>query len=169
MMFKGQVRHDPDDGTVVLEIDPADLAPRVEAMLIDGTRFNPKTELHITVIGRSTAVDMAKQGVSGDLIAGLLSRLPRSWRVRRLDSWWRIEDPDWQGPEDLPGEGRSSVVEDVQCQEGEVFFAALSREAGNAFVSPPFHVTWYVRRDLNGIALPTAATLAKLGKRIDPQ
>lgn len=167
MLFKAQARHDQDNGTLILAIDPADLSPHIDAILVDGARFNPKEELHITVIGQSAARRLSEAGVGAELVADLMARLPKSWRVRRLDRWWRIDDPSWQGPEDKEPQGRASIIEEVQCQEGEVFFAALSRDAGTPVPSPPFHITWYVRRDPRGIALPTAAVLQKVGTRID--
>jgi len=167
MYLKAQARHDPKEGTLLLDFDPADLSPKIEAILYEGQRFNPKDELHVTVIGRSAAKRLAASGVGEDTVAGLVERLPKTWRVRRLDRWWRVEDRSWKAPTDDEPGGRGSLIEEIQCHEGEVFFTALQREMDDGLETPPFHITWYVRRDPRGIALPSHAVLEKVGTRIE--
>jgi hypothetical protein len=161
-LFKAPVQFDAEEGTIIMPIDPVDVSPPIDAILEGGVRFNPKSELHITILGRIQAKNLKAKGITHEQIAGLLQRLPRSWRVARQGRWWRIDHPDWDN-----GRGRSSIIQEVQCREAEVFFVGLTRETGVAVTSPPFHITWYVYHDDRGIPVPDVASLEKYGTRLE--
>ena len=99
----------------------------------------------------------------------ILARLPKHWRVRPLGRWWLLEEPDWVSTEGGDRKGRSSMIEMVQCMEGERFFAELSRQADQEIPQPPFHVTRFFHGDPNGISVPDRESLERIGTALQEQ
>ena len=99
-MFRTTVDFDPVAGTVLLPIDPIDMVQPRTALLHETVRFDPKQELHITVIGRQQAQALKQLSVA-ERVAETLTRLPKHWRVRPLGRWCLLDDPEWERIERL--------------------------------------------------------------------
>jgi hypothetical protein len=167
-MFKATVDFDSASGTVLLPIDPLDIVQPRTALLHGALRYDPKDELHVTLIGKKLADRLKALGVTGN-VADVLARLPKHWRVQPLGRWYVLQEPQWVSPGGGDREGRASMIEMVQCMEGMRFFAELSRQAGQDISPPPFHVTRFFHADSMGIAVPDQETLERLGTLLQEQ
>ena len=75
-MFKAPVNFDAEECTIVMPIDPVDVSPPIDAIFEGGTRFNPKDELHITILGRIQAKHLMKQGITAEQASVMITGTP---------------------------------------------------------------------------------------------
>ena len=146
----------------MLLINPGDIAPPNTAILHVGLWFSPKDELHVTLIGKQQASRLNDLGLA-ELVAPILQRLPNHWPIGSLGRWYLLKEPQWAPTEAPERQGRASIIELVQCRQGERFFAELSRQAGQQLPAPPFHITHFVHADRHGIAVPDLQFLQRVG------
>ncbi|HEY4559504.1 MAG TPA: hypothetical protein VIG54_02035 [Lysobacter sp.] len=143
-----------NENTLVL---PLDDAPPGTPLDIDGRRFEPKGELHVTLVG----------GRLGDELRRVLGE--------RLDAATRpaFEALDWsleRGGERLlvekPGTGDdgergtvASVIELVELPALDFYYQWLGELLGRQLTVPPAHVTLYTHGKSKGIGIPAARHL----------
>lgn len=150
--------------TLLLHIDPRHWAPPRRPILVDGLRFEPKTELHVTLFGRKA---LAR------LLGGPLARRRRhqkalraafeacDWRWRRTGRLDRLQrrEPDGGG---VVG----SIIEHIELPGLATFHALLQDLVDDDMPdAPPPHVTLYTMGRPEGIGVQDAVALQRLRVR----
>ena len=139
---------------------PLEDTPPTQAVVIDGRRYEPKGELHVTLVGST------------------LGRELRDTLGSRLDAATRpaFEALDWSvarsgrgavlaatGALDAGGRGAvGSVVEFVDVPALAHFRRWLGELLGRQLPVPPAHVTLYTAGRARGIGIPTPAALRRM-------
>lgn len=146
--------------TLVLPV-ARDARARDHAVVLDEARFEPKAELHVTVVGRTLGARIAQALADGTLqeaaLASAFEALDWSWSDTGAYVWLRKDKP----------EGRAeSVVELIEMPAMAAFHFALGRKLGERLPVPPAHVTRWVRGNPEGIGVPDEDTLRALTVRL---
>jgi hypothetical protein len=143
--------------TLVLPIDPRDWPPPSLPLDVDGHRFAPKQELHVTVVGKALGARLRAAIEGGRIDEAALRHefAGQRWRLRRSGERVRLRKP-------APDAAIESIIEPVALPAMARWHAWLGRALGEALPVPPPHVTLYVRGDAEGIGVPDEATLARL-------
>lgn len=150
-------------GTVVLPV-PARLWPPPSApVMLHGCRFQPKRELHVTLVGTVLGACLQAAMEDGRLDeAGIAAAFAgQSWQCARAGPCMRLER---RGESAGPGATivAASLIERIELPAMDGFHADLGRLLGASLDVPPPHVTLYTRGDDAGIGVPDEATLAAL-------
>ena len=149
--------------TLILPLAPRDWAPPRAGVLVEGQRFEPKSELHITLVGRR----LMQALLQGD-------KALRRRRQRALREAFQAQDWGWrrsgrltwlQRRECERGGHADAIVEHIALPAMAPFHAGLGHLLGQALPLPPPHVTLYTRGLPGGIGLPDPATLERLRVR----
>lgn len=153
-----------EDHTLVL---PLDDAPPAAAVSVDGLRFDPKKELHITLVGPELGAELHR--VLGDRLESATRPAfdALDWSGARTGALWRIEHRIREA--DGKAGIRSAIIEDVELPAMAFLHHWLGTLLGRQLPVPPPHVTLYTHGSPRGIGLPTEARLrAHLREAIDP-
>jgi hypothetical protein len=134
-------------GYLVIKIAMDDYGYSHTEVSYRGKTFEPKDELHITILSDEAA----------EMVGKFLEEHPDDrQRICRL-----VEETDWTFhktgelyyvQEDADGE---TIIEMVDMPELEGFFRKLSRITGKDLEIPPVHVTLYLRGTKTGIGIAT--------------
>lgn len=150
--------------TVVVPLDPAEWPPPAHAVSLDGTRFDPKRELHVTVLGSALGAR-----ISGLVACRALSELmlvdafeAYDWTPVRTHTLLRLA-------KDEDGTCVESLIEPLTLPALAKFHVALGELLGEKLPPPPPHVTLYTRGSDEGIGVPDEQTLRELlVAQVDP-
>lgn len=147
-----------DERTLVLPI-PADAwAPPHTPISLDGIEFEPKDELHVSLVGR--ALGRQIHDTLGERFRTCAVRAAfeaQDWRFDRTGELLRLR----KIARYRSGEERVShaVIERVRMPAMARFHHALGDLLGRKLPVPPPHVTLYARGRLRGIGVPSPAKL----------
>ena len=141
-----------DADTLLLPIAPSAWPVPAAPLSLDGVAFVPKSELHVTLVGRALGAELREGGLQAEVLAACAAL---DWRFRRRGEWWWLHDP---------GRHRHSVIERIDLPSLPVLYAGLGRKLGRP-LPPPAHVTLYVAGDEGGIGVADDASLARLAVR----
>ncbi|MDQ3269286.1 MAG: hypothetical protein M3Q11_03675 [Pseudomonadota bacterium] len=149
--------------TLILPI-PHDLWPPPSSPVsLDGITFQPKHELHVTLVGRGLGQALhGEPGRRGFRVQTVREAFARQdWSFERSGHFLRLEKRE------LAGRGRSigSIVEHVRMPALARFYDELADLLGRKLAIPPPHVTLYTVGRSQGIAVPDVATLQRLAMR----
>lgn len=150
--------------TLLLPIDvvtwPAPTAP----VVLDGWHFVPKSELHVTLIGRA---------LGQQLLAS-----PGERRYRTLVARTAFESLDWSyvregallrlekhGAEGGPDDRMGAIIELIGLPALAEFYQQLGLLLGRELPVPPPHVTLYTAGKSKGIGVPNANALREFTVR----
>ena len=143
-----------NENTLVL---PLDDAPPTAPLDVDGRRFEPKQELHVTLVGRELGEELRR--VLGD-------RLDTATRPAFEALDWTIERGGERLIVEKPGtadDGRhatvASVIELVELPALDFYYRWLGGLLGRQLAVPPAHVTLYTHGKAKGIGIPAARSL----------
>ena len=147
-----------DAGTLLLRIDPADWPPPVRGLELDGVRFAPKDELHVTLVGRVLGESLRNAVAEGRVAASEVENAiaAQDWEFRRGGGFLRIQKRARGG--DVIG----SVIERVAMPAMAGLHARLGELVGRELPVPPPHVTLYVAGRAEGIGVASEAELREL-------
>ena len=138
-----------------------DAGTTVHAVLLDDARFEPKAELHVTVIGRTLGARITRALADDTLreaeLASAFEALDWSWSDTGAYVWLR---------KDKPAGRVESVIELIEMPAMAAFHFALGRKLGERLPVPPAHVTRWVRGDAEGIGVPDEDALRALTVRL---
>lgn len=147
---------DPQTGYVVVQLNKAEYGYHDEPVLYQGRVFQPKPELHITIVSADAA----------EAVRSFIERRPDDavhiqeivdetrWVFRELDAFYHVmESPEVE-----------TIVQMVEVPHAAEFFSRLSGLVGQGFVLPPTHVTLYMRGTEKGIGLPTPTVFDQLAR-----
>lgn len=145
--------HWSDAGTLLLAIAPEAWRPPSRGVRVDGIDFAPKTELHVTIVGRGLAAEVRTAIVGGDALAAAIDQAIASldWSWTRRRTWWLLRKHDG-------GVGKTSIVETIAMPEMRDFHARLGTLLGRPLPVPPPHVTLFIAGDAEGIGVPDGET-----------
>lgn len=146
---------------------PLDDAPPTAAIDLNGLRFEPKRELHITLVGQKLGEELHRVlGYRLD-VATRAAFEALDWSGARTGSLWRIEHR--VRAKDGKPSVRSTIIEDIELPAMAYLHRWLGTLLGRQLAVPPPHVTLYTHGDARGIGLPTETRLrAHLREAIDP-
>ncbi|HVF35004.1 MAG TPA: hypothetical protein VND91_06740, partial [Candidatus Saccharimonadia bacterium] len=149
------------DGTLVLPIDDRSGAWPARPLKLDETRFAPKRELHVTIVGRAlgarVAEALSRESLAERELADAFEALDWSHDDTDAFVWLRKVKPE--GVAD-------SIIELVDLPALAAFHFALGRRLGDRLAVPPAHLTRWVRGDPEGIGVPDDAALHELTVRL---
>lgn len=137
--------------TVVIPVAPGAWPPPAAAVVVAGVRFEPKRELHVTVVGKALGARLRERCDEGEVAAAFAAQDWSFQRTRCLLHLRRVVD----------GATEQSLIERIAQPAMAMFHAVLSRLLGEALPVPPPHVTLYVAGTDEGIGLPDEAALAR--------
>jgi hypothetical protein len=145
--------HWSNAGTLLLAIAPEAWPPPSRGARMDGIDFAPKTELHVTIVGRALGAEL-RTAIAADpglatAIDATLASLDWSWTRDR--AWWLLRKREGATQ-------KASIVETVALPAMQRFHARLGQLLGRTLPVPPPHVTLYVAGGPEGIGVPDDAT-----------
>lgn len=141
------VSFEKDSGHLVAQLDKRAFGLEAEGVLYRGKHFQPKDELHITILS-SGAAEKVKQHLERhpqdeDRIRRLINSA--GWSYKKIGRFYHIQAEP----------GVESLIQMVELPGLEQFFHELRSIVGADLPLPPTHVTLYTRGDPHGIGLPT--------------
>lgn len=153
----------PAGNSLVLPIAPQRWPPPSDAVEIDGITFQPKSELHITVIGNRLGRELRELFAAHWLAAAVGEALDRQdWRFARSGRQLLLRKPF---VEDGRRRVAHSMIERIELPAMAPFHRELGRLLGRQLPVPPPHVTLYVAGRPAGIGVSSAARLRAFAVR----
>jgi hypothetical protein len=148
-------------GMIVTHIDKIDFGFIDRPVRYQGLLFQPKRELHITIISKDAGVIMAHLTRHPEDVEDILDLVvSTNWSFYRLNTFYYVQEK----PE------VETIIQMVEIPALQSFLGELSRLAGHGFLMPPTHITLYERGAEKGIAIPDQHSLQHLMKtQIQPQ
>jgi hypothetical protein len=146
---QGSASFDAESAYLVVQLDKHDFGLPDGEVAYRGRIFQPKEELHITILSRSAAetLKQRREGQPTDLDRVKQLIEDTDWSYRKRNEFYRVEE--------VPG--IESIVQMVDAPSLSAFFRELSQIAGQELEPPPAHVTLYTRGNPKGIGLSTRA------------
>lgn len=147
-----------DERTLVLPIPVDAWAPPHAPIAIDGIEFEPKDELHLTLVGR--ALGRQIHATLGERFRTCTVRAAfeaQDWRFERTGELLRLR----KTVRYTSGEERvaHALVERVRMPAMARFHHALGDLLGRRLPVPPPHVTLYTQGRMDGIGIPSPSKL----------
>ena len=142
---------------------PIDDAPPTDTRDIDGRRFEPKDELHITLVGRRIGAELHR--ALGDRLDAATRPAfdALDWSHARTGEQVLIET---RGRRDDGSEGViATIVEHVDLPALPYFHRWLGGLLGRELPVPPAHVTLYTHGKREGIGIATRGQLRAFARR----
>ena len=148
-----------NENTLVL---PLDDAPPGAPLDVDGRRFEPKDELHVTLVGPKLGAELQR------VLGARLDAATRpafdalDWSVERSGERLLVEKP---GTTDDGARGTvASVIELVEILALDFYYRWLGDLLGRQLAVPPAHVTLYTHGKARGIGISAARHLRSWGR-----
>ncbi len=148
-----------DTNTLVLALDAA---PHRDPVVIAGRAFDPKSELHVTVVGRRQGAEL--RALFGDRLDAATRPAFEAldWRITRTGER-RLIVRDGLRDDGLRGEV-GSVIEPVELPALAHYYRWLGSLLGRQLPLPPPHITLYTHGRAGGIGIPSARALRAWSK-----
>jgi len=144
---------------LILPIPPAVWAPPTDRLTLDGSEFEPKTELHVTILGSELGPYVHDAVRNGFLRETDFVRAyeRQGWGFARTGEYRLVvEDKKREDGSTLQAK---SIVELVSMSSMQAFHWWLAARLGIDPIVPPPHVTLWVHGDRNGIGLSSEEEL----------
>ncbi|MFC0676392.1 hypothetical protein ACFFGH_00825 [Lysobacter korlensis] len=154
--------------TLVLPIPPEVWKPPLAPLELDGLEFEPKDELHVTLVGpalgrqiHETLGERFRTCAVRAAFDALDWRFTRTGELLRLQKTVRLKSGDQYVA--------NSIIELVQMPAMAKFHHALGDLLGRKLTVPPPHVTLYTHGRDRGIGVPSTAKMrAWTRRRVSP-
>lgn len=141
---------DPSTGYCLLQLSREDVGLDDEAVTYQGQTFQPKDEVHITILGSRTAdqiaAQIAEEPSSKDALRELIEGT--DWRYSLRDEWYHVVRED----EEPYAE---SIIRMADVPPLAAFYRQVEELAGVEIPPRPAHVTLYTLHDETGIGIAT--------------
>ncbi len=149
-----------DTGYLVVNIDKASYTFLDRPVRWDNRIFQPKIELHITIISQDAEKVLRATAENAEMLARVQNLVSHTdWRFHKLSDFYHIVETP----------GVETLIQMVALPALPAFFEELSSLLGEHFHLPPTHVTLYTLGTEKGIGLPTRAVFEELTRsRVDP-
>ena len=142
---------DPDTGYCLLQLSKEEVGLGDEAVTYQGKSFQPKDEVHITILGSRVADEIAEQIADRPSLGERLREAIEGagWRYTLRDEWYHVvrEEDDEAYAE--------SIVRMADVPPLDDFYRQVEELAGVEIPPRPAHVTLYVLHDAGGIGIAT--------------
>jgi hypothetical protein len=147
----------------VLPVPPARWPPPAGGLRLDDLQFDPKPELHITLVG--SALGRELQATFGGSAATLVreARNALDWQFERSGRHLLLRKTFAERGHVLVAH---SIIELVDLPAMASFHRALGRLLGRELPVPPPHVTLYTAGDAQGIGVSSPARLRAFTERV---
>jgi hypothetical protein len=149
-----QVDFDKDSGYLLLRLEKQAFALQGQGVTLEGRRFEPKDEVHITILSREAAEavrqHLEENPEQGERLRRLIDET--HWEFQKLDSFYHV----WEEPE------AETIIQMVEVPGLPAFFKRVGEMVVKEIEPPPAHVTLYLRNTEKGIGLPTQAVFEQL-------
>lgn len=134
-------------GSLLLRLCKGDVGLGERAIIYQGKRFEPKDEVHVTIIGSDLREELLDSAGSEKLdeVAALIDET--DWHYVLDDSWRHVVRGG-----DEPAE---SIIRMVEVPALAEFYSRLEAITGLTIPPRPVHVTLYTRGDHGGIGIAT--------------
>ena len=150
--------------SLILPIARRDWPPPDAPIMIDGVRLQPKSQLHVTLVGTALGEELLRSVARPrlhDTVARALAT--HGTHPMRTRTWNLLRKP-------FDEDGRSgvahSVIEHVHLPAMAPLHAALGRLLGRQLPVPPPHATLYTAGDDRGIGVSSPKRLRALCVRL---
>jgi hypothetical protein len=155
------VSFEQETAYLVVQLDKQAFNLAEGEIIYQGASFQPKDELHITILSREAADKVKARLEQHPQDRDRLERLiaETGWSYRKIDDYYLVQEEP----------GVETIIQMVAVPGLEPFYQELSRLLGEELEQPPAHVTLYMRGASKGIGLPTQAEFDRLVKaKVDP-
>lgn len=155
--------------TLVMPVAPERWPPPLAPIELDGLEFQPRDELHVTLVGRALGRQLHETlGERFRTCAVRAAFEALDWRFERTGELLRLR----KAVRLKSGEQRiaNAIIERIRMPAMARFHHALGDLLGRRLPVPPPHVTLYVHGRERGIGLPGPAKLrAWTVRSVDPR
>jgi hypothetical protein len=144
--------------TLVVPIAPECWKPPFAPIELDGLTFEPKSELHVTLVGRMLGRQIHETlGERFRTCAVRAAFEALDWRFERTGELLRVQ----KTVRLKSGERRvaNAIIERIRMPAMAKFHHALGDLLGRKLAVPPPHVTLYVHGRAQGIGIPSVSKL----------
>lgn len=147
--------------SLIVPIPKSRWAPPARAIVLGGRKFEPKRELHVTLLGSAAiaAVHAAIDAGHFELSDLAQAYAAQSWVLTRGEEWRRIGRTRVERGVQRHAE---TVIECVALPALRGFVESVSAKLGVALPIPPAHVTLYTAGQRRGIGVADDAALARM-------
>lgn len=143
----------PETGYLVANLNKQTYGYLDQPVRYQGRVFQPKSELHITLISQDAEKITRYLENNSHGQASIQEMIGATdWRFTRQPTFYHVEE--------APGE--ETIIQMVEIPSLGAFFRELSGLVGQDFTLPPTHVTLYTRGTEKGIGLPTQRVFQEL-------
>lgn len=150
-----------DENTLIL---PLDEAPPAKPLDVDGRRFEPKGELHVTLVGRALGAEL-RRALGARLDAATRPAFEALDWSHAFTGERRLIEAPCAADDGKPGPV-ASIIELVELPAMPYFHRWLGELLGRQVAVPPPHVTLYTHGRAKGIGLATPRLLRAHTRRV---
>jgi hypothetical protein len=136
---------DVQTGLILAHLDKVDYGFVDEPVRYQGKTFQPKSELHITLVSQDAGAILKHLESHPDDIDEIQDLVfLADFTFFKLGEFYHVEEQP----------GVEAIIQMVEIPGLRAFFKDLSKLVGQGFIVPPTHVTLYTRGTVKGISLP---------------
>jgi hypothetical protein len=151
-----EIFFDETTGYLILQLAGDSPVLRQGEVVYKDKTFQPKQELHITILSREAAesvkIHLEQHPDELESIQQLINNT--DWSFRKRNQFFRVEE----------NQDVESIVQLVQISELKAFFQKLSEQINTDLEPPPAHITLYTRGNSKGIGIPTNEDFKQLAR-----
>lgn len=147
-----------ESNVLLISLDIDDFGILKDGISYLRVKFQPKDEVHITVIGKALAKEISELAKRMPEIRTTIRKAidETDWSYKKINKFYHVskekEKEDEEGnPRILHAE---SIIQMVEVPQIEKFFEKLASILGHKIEIPPTHVTLYTVGDHKGIGIP---------------
>jgi len=146
---------DPQTGLIAAHVDKVDYGFVDQPVRYRGKTFQPKSELHITIVSEDAGIILKHLESHPDDVIDINDLLlSTDWSFIPLDEFYYVEEKP----------GVETIIQLVELPGLRSFLKDLSRLTGQGFILPPMHITLYTRGMEKGISIPDQNKFQELAK-----
>lgn len=156
-------------GTLLIPLNKEDFELSDEKVEFLGLVFEPKEEVHITVIGRDLGQILEEAARSDPVIESQIKQAIKKtdWSYKKRHKMYHVSKDKKvvDSQRDIEVVHTESIILMVEVVGIEHFYEKLGRIVGMELEVPPTHVTLYTYGDSFGIGLPNQAAFEEFVTR----
>ena len=141
---------DPTTGYFLLQLSKEDVGLGDQPVTYQGQTFQPKDEVHITILGSRSADQIAQEIERDGSLKDALREVIEGteWRYKLRDEWYHVVRED----EEPYAE---SIIRMAEVPPLDDFYRQVEELTGVEVPPRPAHVTFYTLHDESGIGIAT--------------
>lgn len=140
------IHYDDGEAFLLLQLDMEEYRFPKTLVIYEGEVYQPKDELHITVLSQGAAKKVQEYLDANPGTRGKVEELIRrtEWSYEKIPRFYHVRK----------NSNENSLIQLVRVPGLPAFYAELSDLVGKQLEQPPTHVTIYTRGNPEGIGLP---------------